>query len=121
MVSCCSKAHKGAKRGRDHPGVGSPRPILRLVKIAAPRLTPLKQPFGGHRRRSGTPHRAMAQSVHFATVHGVGNDSLIVFPEMSGYITGTLLVQTKTSGKQVPTEGHQCASASRRRAWARTP
>ena len=32
----------------------------------------------------------MAQSVHLATVHKVGNDSLIVFFGMSGYITGTI-------------------------------
>src|SRR6516164_9032355 len=89
MVSCCSKADKG-KRGRGYPGRGSPRSILRLVKISVPRVMPLRQPFGGNRRRSRTPHRAMAQSVHLATVHKVGNDSLIVFFEMSGYITGTI-------------------------------
>jgi hypothetical protein len=88
MVSCCSKADKGTKEGRVIPGGGSPRPIQRLVKN--PSLMPLRQPLGGHRRGSETPHRAMAQSVHFATVHKVENDSLIVFSELSGYITGTI-------------------------------
>jgi hypothetical protein len=32
MVSCCSKAHKGAKRGGVIPGRGSPRPLRHLTR-----------------------------------------------------------------------------------------
>jgi type VI protein secretion system component VasK len=58
----------------------------------------------------------MAQSVHFATVHRVGNKSLIVFFQMPGYITGTTLVWTK---KVASKSQREATSAHRRRAAAR--
>jgi hypothetical protein len=58
----------------------------------------------------------MAQSVHLASVHKVGNDSLIVFFEMSGYITGTI----SAGQRQVASKSQRKAtSAHRRRAAAR--
>jgi hypothetical protein len=60
----------------------------------------------------------MAQFVHFATVHKVENDPLIVFSEISGYITGNHICWF--GQRQVASKSQRKATnAHRRRAAAR--